>query len=616
MGPRYVAYRVRHELEKKAGVLKRRFPENQPLKTFVPLVQWRADAGTFLFSDRKDIRLKKKPTPQLKQKAAAILEGRLTFFSSLEIDLGKDYDWLTNPDSGFTYDNTRHWSQISDLSSTAGDIKYVWEKSRFSYLHTILRYDYHFEQDSAEWVFAELDSWIRANPINCGPNYRCSQEISLRLFNWSYALHFYRHSPALTEDRWRDYQHYIYWQLHHVYHHIDFSRIAVRNNHAITETSLLCLSAFLFPYIPQTKQWAKEGRRWLEEEISYQIYEDGTFLQNSMNYHRVVVQVLTLVLALTEKNGNPLAGSAYEAAYKSVNFLLQCQQLTTGKLPNLGANDGALFFQFTDSDYNDYRPQLNSLHLLLTGENLYSGTGVWEEDAAWYGIRPQKATRFAVLNQTQGFVSFPVGGYYLIRDNESLSLIRCAKFRNRPSHADNLHLDVWVGEKNLLHDAGSYKYNTSKDLKRYFKGTQSHNTVIVDDLDQMLMGERFIWYHWSEAEDVKLTENDEYYTFEGTIRAFGHLARNVRHTRTVQKKKGANTWLVTDEVKGLPPQHMIKQLWHTAYPEQADLRVLTNEADRTTETGWRSTHYGTKEACTQVAVTTENRHIQTLVQTT
>lgn len=615
MGPRYVAYRVRHELEKKAGVLKRRFPENQPHKSFIPLGQWRASAGTFLFEDRHDIKLEKNPIPVLKEKAEQIFQGKVTFFSSQQYDLGKEYDWLTNPDSGFKYDNTKHWSQINDFNPAAGDIKYVWEKSRFSYLHTVLRYDYHFEQDSAEWVFSEIDSWIEANPINCGPNFRCSQEISLRLFNWCFALHFYKQSPALTEERWRNYQHYAYWQLHHVFYHIDFSRIAVRNNHAITETALLCLSEFLFPFIPEAKQWAAQGRRWLEEEINYQIHEDGTFIQNSMNYHRVVVQVLTFTLSLAQKNRKPLSGKAYDRAYRSVNFLLQCQQLTTGKLPNTGANDGALFFQFSESDFGDYRPQLNSLHRLLTGKKLYDSTGEWEEDAAWYGIERIGDGHYPVLQQKQGIISFTNGGYYLIRDRDALSLIRCVKFSGRPGQADNLHLDIWVGEQNLLHDAGSYKYNTGQELKRYFKGTQSHNTVMVDDFDQMLMGERFIWYHWSEATEAKLSEDAEYYIFKGTIKAFGHLSRHITHTRTVKKKKGSNCWHVQDEVQGLPQIHIIKQLWHTAYPEQTDIRALTGEAVLTERRGWYSTHYGTKEACTELHITTENRQIRTLIQT-
>src|SRR5690606_12177276 len=225
--------------------------------------------------------------------------------------------------------------------------------------------DYHYEVDIGEFVFSEIDSWITANPINRGPNWRCSQEISLRIFNWCFALYYYQDSPALTEHRWQRIQQVIYASLHHVYHHIDFSRIAVRNNHAITETLFLALSDIMFPFIPETKKWAKDGLHWFEEEIDYQIYDDGTFLQFSMNYHRVVVQLLSLAISVFEKNQRLFSPHVYGKAHKSLNFLYQCMQDENGKLPNYGSNDGALFFPWTDTDYRDYRPQLNTLHYIL-----------------------------------------------------------------------------------------------------------------------------------------------------------------------------------------------------------------------------------------------------------
>src|SRR5690606_32684661 len=146
------------------------------------------------------------------------------------------------------------------------------------------RYDYHFNVDLSEFVFSDIESWIDANPTNQGPNWRCSQEISLRILNWCYALFYYENATALTEDRWKKMQHVIYASVHHVYHHINFSRIAVRNNHAITETLFLTVSHLLFPFIPETKKWAEQGLKWFEQEIGYQVYSDGTFLQFSMNY--------------------------------------------------------------------------------------------------------------------------------------------------------------------------------------------------------------------------------------------------------------------------------------------------------------------------------------------
>ncbi len=44
-------------------------------------------------------------------------------------------------------------------------------------------------------------------------------------------------------------------------------------------------------------------------------------------------------------------------------------------------------------------------------------------------------------------------------------------------------------------------------------GTESHNTIMLDNLDQMLKGERFVWYNWSQALDASLYETEISYIF-------------------------------------------------------------------------------------------------------
>jgi hypothetical protein len=217
-------------------------------------MRWRKTKKAFVIKSKENLSFDKKPTEILEQKAKKILQGEFQFFNSQWIYLANDYDWLTNISNTHRYNINQHWSEILDLSKEAGYIKYVWEKSRFSYILTIIRYDYHFHRDLSEFVFAEIDSWIQANPITQGPNWRCSQEISLRIFNWCYALYYYQNSPALTENRWQKIQQVIYASVNHVYHHINFSRIAVRNNHAMTETLFLAISNLLFTFIPETKK--------------------------------------------------------------------------------------------------------------------------------------------------------------------------------------------------------------------------------------------------------------------------------------------------------------------------------------------------------------------------
>ena len=64
------------------------------------------------------------------------------------------------------------------------------------------------------------------------------------------------------------------------------------------------------------KNWGKKGKKWFEQEIAYQIYEDGTFLQFSMNYHRVAVQLLTWAIQLAKLNNINKEWKEAEKLYK------------------------------------------------------------------------------------------------------------------------------------------------------------------------------------------------------------------------------------------------------------------------------------------------------------
>jgi Heparinase II/III-like protein/Heparinase II/III N-terminus len=612
MGWRYVSFRGRYELSKRMGLYKNRFPANPPFKQYVSFQEWREGKAQFFFKDRESIYMHRKADPVLKENLDNIRDGKLLMFNSLLTDLGKNYDWVTNPDSGYKYDANKHWTEIQDYSKEAGDIKFVWEKSRFSYLYDIIRYDYHYNDNCADIVFRDILSWISNNHVNSGPNYRCSQEISLRVLNWIFALHYYRNSAVITEDIFELIQYAIYWQMDHVYKNIDFSRIAVRNNHAITETLALYLAGTFFPTMPGADRWKKNGKAWFEEEIAYQVYEDGTFLQFSMNYHRVVVQLLTWAITLSEKNDDRFSDVVYDRAKKSVTFLRTCMAEENGWLPDYGGNDGALFFKLNNAHYRDYRPQLQALAFALKME---VGIDSPLEDAGWYGFDVKKVTRSKFRN---GIFSFPVGGYYIVREPGTLTFIRCGSYKDRPAQADNLHLDIWHKGENILLDAGSFKYNTDEETMRYFNGTASHNTIMLDDKDQMLKGGHFIWYYWSSCKKAVLKEDGDTYVFDGAIRAFRYVRNGIVHKRTVTKKKGLPQWEVRDEVVRSAKQSRIHQLWHSPLGLKKEVKFKAVDTDGKELApdiidGFASSLYGQKEKTKAIIFHPETKIITTQI---
>ena len=563
---------------------------------FTSLESWRNNLPPFFFYGKDISNLPKKEKEILAKTFQEIQNGVITFFSKTKISLGKEYDWITNPLTGFKYDIHKHWSEIQDLSKEAGDIKYIWEKARFSFLYDVIRYDYHFNDDQSAYVFQEIEDFITKNPINQGPNYKCSQEISLRVLNWTFGLYYYKDSPNLTEALFQKIMHSIYWQIHHVYHNIHFSRICVRNNHAITETLLLYLSEKLFPFFPNVAKWSEKGKKWFEQEIEYQIYEDGTFLQFSMNYHRVVVQLLTWGIQLAKLNGDTFDKVVYDRAQKSLDFLDACIDPVSGELPNYGSNDGALFFKLTNDDYRVYRSQLDDLRSVLNGY-IYYGS----KSSLWYGIQP-KQKKQATLPEISEFTK---GGYYIIKEGNTKTFIRCGAYKDRPYQSDNLHIDIWIDGKNVLRDNGSYQYNTSKELINYFNGAEGHNTISIDGKDQMQKGDRFIWNFWVKYAKANLTESQYKFVFKGEIKGFKHLDSNILHQRIVTKRKGLNEWIVKDIISGVENKTSF-QYWHFSN-EMIDKLSITSldrnnkKLEPILEKKWYSSYYGVKEKSTRLS---------------
>lgn len=614
MGWRYVRFRIGYELKRKTGLLKRAFPTQPLSKEFISISAWRQHTPVFFFEDKFALSFPRVQDDRLEGTFQEFQAGTLKYFNAKNYAIGKDYDWLMNPTNQYRYDIKKHWTEIEDFSQSAGDIKYVWEKSRFSYLYDLIRYDYHYQEDCAELIFQEIESWIATNPINQGPNWRCSQEMSLRILNWTFALYYYKNSEALTAARFQKIMHVIYWQLKHVRANINFSRIAVRNNHAITETLMLYLSGLLFPFFPEAAAWKKQGKKWFEEEIAYQIYTDGTFLQFSHNYHRVVIQLLTWAFYLAEKHGEHFSEIVYDRAKKSLDYLYQCIDLTSGYLPNYGNNDGALFFRLNNQPYRDYRPQLNALYYFFNRQPLFDDTGLLE-DVAWYHPTTVASQSFEL--ERKALATFEVGGYYIAKTAETLIFLKCGKYKDRPAHADNLHLDIWWKGINILRDAGTYKYNTTSDLVRYFNGTSSHNTVTLGDNDQMQKGPRFVWFNWSQAIEAKVEETEESYLITGKIHAFKHIDKDINHTRQVKQSKNEVSWEIIDRVEH-QTELPIKQYWNTSPEFLTHFSIFArDEQNQLIEPSWQdayySSHYGVKEKSQAIVFSTLTKTIKTQI---
>ena len=613
MGIRYSFFRMWYAFKRKSGLLKRQFPTATKKQDWIAKEDWVKLELPFFFQRKDDLSLEAKPDEMLKESVQGIFQGDIPFFNSKTFSLKPHYDWITNPDSGFTYDINKHWTEIESLGDD-GDIKFVWEKSRFSYIYSIIRYDHHYQEDSSKFVIDEILSWIEANPENMGPNFVCSQEISIRLLNWTFALMYYRDSAAISDDAFSVIIHSIYVQTKHVYSNINFSRIAVRNNHAITECFLLYFVGVMFPFFSEASKFQSVGKKYLIQECEFQFFDDGGYIQYAHNYHRVAIQVLTWALHITKLNRDKLSDKINKKAQASIDFLVNVGNKETGTLPNYGNNDGALFFGLSSADFADFRPQINALSYALNNTLIYKNSSSYE-DTLWYSPRLErqdfKYTEVEVKNR------FDEYGFYILRNKDVKIIIRCGSHKFRPAQADNLHMDVWKGSDNLLIDGGSYKYNTTEDQLNYFMGTGSHNTVMLDEENQMQRGGRFIWYNWTQCISAVLNVSDNQSSFIGEISCFSHLEKAIRHKRKVTLRHSDNRIFIEDVIVNLPKNRKVTQSWHRNIESTHKVEIHSSDyATLNTKKSYYSRYYGLKKESEISAVSTSRSSIETEIRIT
>lgn len=612
MGWYYVLFRVGYWLQAKTGISKLRFPQKPTVRSFGNVEDWRQSGLVFFFEPGKPKVSRRKGLKSLRWRVRKMKLGRFRYFNRLWFPVS---DWHTNPLTGFVYPRNIHWSVIDDFSAKAGDIKFVWEKSRFTFLYDLIRYDFHFSEDQSSTVFGLISDWIDQNSVNCGPNWKCSQEIGLRVLNWTFALHYYQLSPALNQPLFDRIMGSIYDQMRHVAANIQFSRIAVRNNHVLTEALALYTVGLLFPQFPDSSKWRILGKNLFETEIASQIAADGTYIQFSMNYHRLVVQLLTWGIRLAALNHDRMSDTVYDRAKASLVFLRSCQNAMYGRVPNYGHNDGALFFPLSESAFGDFRPQMAALANVL-GVDLSYPEGPWREESLWLTGGQHKSMVKMGLRHVS---SFPAGGYHVIRDTGTLTFLRCGPYRSRPFQADHNHLDIWVNGRNILRDAGTWLYNADPKATRYFTGTKGHNTVMLGDFDQMYKRHRFIWTHWIKVANGRSGAFGDVYWIEAEFEGFKHVAGGITHKRRVVKRKNEPHWTIEDRLTNVPVGMLIRQLWH---PDEAfghDFNMsATDEHGHDipiiVETGWYSEAYGSRTACDVLVFETFGPFIRTIIE--
>jgi hypothetical protein len=257
---------------------------------------------------------------------------------------------------------------------------------------------------------------------------------------------------------------------------------------------------------------------------------------------------LVWMTRLAEINGDAISDIIPDQLACATRWLSEMVDPDSGRVPNYGANDGALLLPLSACDRTDFRPTLQAAHYLLHRERCLA-PGSWDEMMLWLFGAKALAADLRSVPRAASFAA-PRGGYYVLRSKQSWMMTRCHTYRNRPCQADMLHVDLWHLGRNILRDAGTYKYYCEAPWQHYFLSTAAHNTVSVDQRDQMIKGPRFLWFKWAHARlRYFFTSRDKRMGyFEGEHSGYSHLPGRVFHRRAICRL--GDTYLIVDDVLG------------------------------------------------------------------
>jgi hypothetical protein len=497
-------------------------------------------------------------------RAERAIDGRFDLLGFNNLSFGPVIDWRLEPISG-KRTSLEHWSAIDYLNpEVAGDKKVTWELNRHAHFVTLAQaYFLTGDERYAASFVSQANSWMDSNPPGRGINWASSLELAFRSIAWLWALHLLADSEHLTPRFMLRLLKHLSAQGRHVESYL--SRYFSPNTHLTGEALGLFYLGMALPEFSRAERWRETGLRILLEQMSAHIRVDGVYFEQSTYYQRYTTDFYIHLLTLARRAGIQLPPEVEERLALSLDYLMWITK-PDGASPLIGDDDGGRLINLGERDANDFRDTL------ATGAALF-GRGDWKHVASYASVEtlwllgPEGLARFDELTsnppveQARGFVA---GGHYIMRDGwtdrSSYLLIDCGPHGAHNCghvHADALAFEFASEGSTWLVDPGTFTYTGDKRLRDYFRSTEAHNTVTVDDQPQSVGAGPFSWNHIARSTPREFIVEDGFCYFEGSHDGYERLNDPVTHARSVLFAKEDAQRIATGEQRAALPSYLI-----------------------------------------------------------
>ena len=475
-----------------------------------------------------------------------------------------------------------------------GDVRPVWEANRFQALPLLAQAARLWPQAGHQAALGDwLGAWLAANPPFHGPNWACGQEAALRALHLALALALLEQNKAPTPAT------RAVLQLHarRIGATARYAQ-AQDNNHSISEPAGLYACALLLGDAAGRDRAAAE----LAVAMARLVAPDGGFAQVSTGYHRLLLDVLSIVEWLRRRHGAPDFPAPFAGRAAAAATWLARLVAADGAMPRLGHQDGSAFADLSAAGPADARGSVERAMRLFAQAS--AGFGA-DPGCAWLGLPAMAAAARPSHWQASGSMGWEAAG--------ARALLRTGPLCFRPGQADLLHLELWDGTRPLLTDAGTGAYNPAPADRwwlDHFSAATAHNLIVFDGQEPMPRASRFLHARWPAMATLA----------DGAARRDTH-----GHTHRRRVLPEGRLWRVLDDVEGPFTEIALRWrlgpgAWRATANGASGPAILALSADAplavSLEAGWESPAYGTVRPCTVLTARARApvRHLETRIE--
>ncbi len=380
---------------------------------------------------------------------------------------------------------------------------------------------------------------------------------ALRIVNWCRAG---LDHEALLES--------LYLQAAHLYRNLE---TYIYGNHLLENARALVVAGCYFGDAGEAPRWLRKGLAIYRKESREQILPDGGHYERSPMYHALMLEgFLDVINCLPEDH--EARPELVETADRMWSFYVSMLR-PDGQLP-----------LFNDATHE----------IALPPKELCAYAGAFLAGAP--------ARRAA----------FPDTGYYIFRDDHVYLAIDGGPagpdHLMAHAHADIFSYELVVGGMPFIVDAGVYEYQAGV-MRDYVRSTAAHNTLTVDETDQVECWSSFRVARRFAPKLVSFTGAAPELKFAGAFSGYAALiGDDITHRRVVTIRPDLRAVTVEDEVSGTG-EHRVESRIHL-HPEvsiegnERDLRLQRGDAvcrlevesaPIRREEGWYCPQFGVRE---------------------